>query len=99
MHGGNCGPRFAWAFGMRPEDFGFVDGAFWVVLCISRCGSFLGWWGQIARRSLRRRKDVRPGSPEVCYSPTARREAAPRLRDHQGNRGPFRGGVLTEPAE
>ena len=29
MHGGNCGSRFAWAFGMRPENFGFDAGAFW----------------------------------------------------------------------
>ena len=23
MHGRHCGPGFAWAFGMRPENFGF----------------------------------------------------------------------------
>jgi DNA-binding PadR family transcriptional regulator len=42
MHGGNCGPRFAWAFGMRPENFGFDAGAFWGGRGKSRGGPFGG---------------------------------------------------------
>ena len=30
MHEGHCGPKgFAWAFGARPENFGFDAGSFW----------------------------------------------------------------------
>src|ERR1700687_1639575 len=42
MHGGNCGPRVAWAFGMRPENFGFDAGAFWGGRGKSRGGPFGG---------------------------------------------------------
>jgi DNA-binding PadR family transcriptional regulator len=42
MHGGNCGSRFAWAFGMRPENFGFDAGTFWGGRGRSRGGPFGG---------------------------------------------------------
>ena len=42
MYGGNCGPRFGWAFGMRPESFGFDPGAFWGGRGKSRGGPFGG---------------------------------------------------------
>jgi Transcriptional regulator PadR-like family len=42
MHEGNCGPRFAWAFGMRPENFGFDPGSFWAGRGKSRGGPFGG---------------------------------------------------------
>src|SRR6267378_4446774 len=42
MHGGDCGPRFGWAFGMRPENFGFDAGSFWGGRGKSRGGPFGG---------------------------------------------------------
>jgi DNA-binding PadR family transcriptional regulator len=43
MHAGHCGnPRFAWAFGMRPENFGFDAGTFWGGRGRSRGGPFGG---------------------------------------------------------
>src|SRR5882672_10791062 len=43
MHDRNCGPRgFAWAFGMRPENFGFDAGTFWGGRGKSRGGPFGG---------------------------------------------------------
>jgi len=42
MNGGNCGPGFAWAFGMRPENFGFDAGTFWGGRGKSRGGPFGG---------------------------------------------------------
>ena len=38
----NCGPRFAWAFGMRPENVGFDAGTFWGGRGKSRGGPFGG---------------------------------------------------------
>ena len=42
MREGHCGPKFAWAFGMRPENFGFDPGAFWAGRGRSRGGPFGG---------------------------------------------------------
>src|SRR6478735_12417215 len=42
MNEGNCAPRFAWAFGMRPENFGFDAGSFWAGRGKSRGGPFGG---------------------------------------------------------
>src|SRR5438067_6405627 len=42
MREGNCGPRFGWAFGMRPESFGFDAGSFWAGRGKSRGGPFGG---------------------------------------------------------
>ena len=45
MHEGQCGPRFAWAFAARPENFGFGGfdpGAFWAGRGKSRGGPFGG---------------------------------------------------------
>ena len=42
MHGGHCRPGFAWAFGMRPENFGFDPGTFWAGRGKSRGGPFGG---------------------------------------------------------
>ncbi|HWL40684.1 MAG TPA: PadR family transcriptional regulator, partial [Gemmatimonadaceae bacterium] len=42
MHGRNCGPGFAWAFGTRPENFGFDTGTFWGGRGRSRGGPFGG---------------------------------------------------------
>ena len=42
MNGGNCGPGFAWAFGARPENFGFDAGTFWGGRGKSRGGPFGG---------------------------------------------------------
>src|SRR6476646_7644315 len=42
MHGGNCGPRSAWVFGIRPENVGFDAGAFWGGRGKSRGGPFGG---------------------------------------------------------
>src|SRR5437764_12650405 len=42
MREGHCGPRFAWAFGMRPENFGFDAGTFWAGRGKSRGGPFGG---------------------------------------------------------
>jgi len=45
MHESQCGPRFGWAFGMRPESFGFGGfdpGAFWAGKGKSRGGPFGG---------------------------------------------------------
>src|SRR4026209_2622544 len=42
MHGRTCGQGFAWAFGMRPENFGFDSGAFWAGRGRSRGGPFGG---------------------------------------------------------
>ena len=38
----NCRPGFAWAFGMRPENFGFDAGTFWGGRGKSRGGPFGG---------------------------------------------------------
>src|SRR6478609_2589091 len=42
MNGRHCGPGIAWAFGMRPENFGFDAGAFWGGRGRSRGGPFGG---------------------------------------------------------
>ena len=42
MREGHCGPNFAWAFGTRPENFGFDPGAFWAGRGRSRGGPFGG---------------------------------------------------------
>src|SRR6266567_2983849 len=42
MHERNCRPGFAWAFGMRPENFGFDAGTFWGGRGKSRGGPFGG---------------------------------------------------------
>jgi DNA-binding PadR family transcriptional regulator len=42
MRDHNCGPNFAWAFGRRPENFGFDAGAFWAGRGKSRGGPFGG---------------------------------------------------------
>ena len=42
MHERNCGPGFAWAFGARPENFGFDAGSFWGGRGKSRGGPFGG---------------------------------------------------------
>src|SRR6266480_2205784 len=42
MHDRNCGPGFAWAFGARPENFGFDAGSFWGGRGKSRGGPFGG---------------------------------------------------------
>src|SRR5438034_6363196 len=43
MHERYCGPRgFAWAFGARPENFGFDAGSFWGARGKSRGGPFGG---------------------------------------------------------
>src|SRR5580765_6606203 len=42
MHRGHCRPGFAWAFGMRPENFGFDAGTFWGGRGKSRGGPFGG---------------------------------------------------------
>ena len=42
MREGHCGPKFAWALGMRPENFGFDPGAFWAGRGRSRGGPFGG---------------------------------------------------------
>src|SRR6266481_6377111 len=42
MHERNCWPGFAWAFGMRPENFGFDAGTFWGGRGKSRGGPFGG---------------------------------------------------------
>src|SRR5687768_8695725 len=42
MNRGNCGPGFAWAFGARPENFGFDPGTFWGSRGKSRGGPFGG---------------------------------------------------------
>src|SRR4029079_9656328 len=42
MYDRHCGPGFAWAFGMRPENFGFDPGAFWGGRGKSRGGPFGG---------------------------------------------------------
>ena len=42
MRGRHCGQPFAWAFTMRPENFGFDPGAFWGGRGRSRGGPFGG---------------------------------------------------------
>jgi len=42
MHRENCGQKFAWAFGMRPENFGFDASSFWGNRGRSRVGPFGG---------------------------------------------------------
>src|SRR5207237_800187 len=42
MREGQCGPKFGWAFGMRPENFGFDAGSFWAGRGRSRGGPFSG---------------------------------------------------------
>src|SRR5512141_174351 len=42
MRDQRCGPGFAWAFGRRPENFGFDAGAFWAGRGKSRGGPFGG---------------------------------------------------------
>src|SRR5919107_887857 len=61
-----------------------------------RLGSVLGRSREIEGRALRWREDVRPGASEVRDPAAARREAAARLRDHQGDRGKVRRDVLAE---
>src|SRR6202008_919574 len=61
-----------------------------------RCRDFLEWSGQVARRSVWWWQDVRSGPSQVRDFASARREATPRLRGHQGDRGPIRRDVFTE---
>ena len=42
MRDSHCGPGFGWAFGRRPENFGFDAGAFWAGRGKSRGGPFGG---------------------------------------------------------
>ena len=42
MRDSHCGPGFGWAFGRRPENFGFDAGAFWGGRGRSRGGPFGG---------------------------------------------------------
>lgn len=42
MRDQHCGPGFGWAFGRRPENFGFDAGAFWAGRGKSRGGPFGG---------------------------------------------------------
>ena len=42
MHGRHCNTGYRWAFGIRPEHFGFDPGAFWGAKGRSRGGPFGG---------------------------------------------------------
>jgi DNA-binding PadR family transcriptional regulator len=42
MHGRHCGTRYAWAFGVRPENLGFDPSSFWGGRGRSRGGPFGG---------------------------------------------------------